>query len=138
MFGFITTPGFTLERTSPTTNIALDARFDFAEYIDHSEFNSQDQFLNLNVNHAITEGSAFLFSGNFTRDTTLRSDQDITGRFLDDLFCFISWNVTPGWAYLLSPVDQIAVRSFYRQVDYDTNEKTDFQYLALRSTTATN
>jgi hypothetical protein len=127
-FGFITTPALTLERTSPTSHIGLDARFEFAEYLDHSEFNSQDQFLDLDIDKALTERSALHLSGNFTRDTTLKSEQDVTGKFLDDSFRFISWNVQPGWAYLLSPVDQIGVRGFYREVTYDTDQKTDYQY----------
>jgi hypothetical protein len=127
-FGFITAPALTLERTSPTSDISLDARFEFAEYINHSEFNSQDQFLNLNVDQAISERSALQLSGSFTRDTTLKSEQDVTGRFLDNSFRFVSWNVAPGWAYLLSPVDQMVVRGSYRQVTYDTSQKTDYQY----------
>jgi len=127
-FGFITTPALTLERTSPTSSIALGARFEFVEYIDHSDFNSQDQFLTLDVNQAITERSALQLGASFTRDTTLKSEQDITGRFLDDSFRFISWSVAPGWAYRLTPVDQMAVRGSYREVSYDTNEKTDYQY----------
>jgi len=127
-FGFLTTPALTLERTSPTSHIQLGARFEFAEYIEHSGFNSQDQFLTLTIDQAISERSALRLGAGFTRDTTLKNDQDITGRFLDDSFRFISWNVAPSWVYLLSPVDQIVVRGSYREVSYDTNEKTDFQY----------
>src|SRR5262249_38262919 len=41
---------------------------------------------------------------------------------------FVNWSVQPGWAYLVSPVDQLVVRGSYRNVDYHTDEKTDFQY----------
>jgi len=127
-FGSITAPALSLERTSPTSDIVLDGRFEFAEYFNHSEFNSQDQFLNLNVDQAISERSALRLGANFTRDTTLKSEQDITGRQLDNSFRFVSWDVAPGWAYLLSPVDQIVVGASYREVTYDTNDKTDYQY----------
>ncbi len=127
-FGSITAPALSLERTSPTSDITLDGRFEFAEYFNHSEFNSQDQFLDLNVDQAISERSALQLSANFTRDTTLKSEQDITGRQLDKSFRFVSWDVAPGWAYLLSPVDQIVVGGSYREVTYDTNDKTDYQY----------
>ena len=127
-FGSITAPELRLERTSPTSAIALDGRFEFAEYFDHSEFNSQDQFLDLTADQALSERSALHFSANFTRDTTLKSEQDVTGKFLDNSFRFISWYAAPGWTYLLSPVDQIGVRASYREVTYDTNEKTDYQY----------
>jgi hypothetical protein len=127
-FGFITTPALHLERNSPTSHIAFDGRFDFAEYIDHSDFNSQDQFVGLDVDQAISERSSLRLGASFTRDTTLKNEQDITGRFLDDSFRFVRWDVEPGWAYLLSPVDQVVVRAGYRTVDYHTNEKTDYQY----------
>jgi len=127
-FGSITAPALSLERTSPTSDITLDGRFEFAEYFNHSEFNSQDQFLDLNVDQAISERSALQLSANFTRDTTLKSEQDITGRQLDNSFRFVSLDVAPGWAYLLSPVDQIVVGASYREVTYDTNDKTDYQY----------
>ena len=127
-FSSITTPGLHLERTSPTSRIALDGRFEFAEYLDHSEFNSQDQFLSLNIDQAISERSGLQLSAAFIRDTTLKSDEDITGKFLDNSFRFTSWNVAPAWGYRLSPLDQIAVRGSYKQNTYDTNEKTDYQY----------
>jgi hypothetical protein len=127
--GFVTAPALHLERNSPTSQIALDGRFEFAEYIDHSEFNSQDQFLNLRVDKALSERAAFRLSSNFAHDTTLKSEQDVTGRFLDESIEFISWNAEPGFAYQLSPVDEIAVRANYRQTTYyDTDEKTDYQY----------
>jgi hypothetical protein len=126
--GFITTPGLQIERTSPTSHIQFNGRFDFAEYIDHSDFNSQDQFLDLLVDKALTERAALGLDAGFTHDTTLKSEEDITGTFLDDSFTFIDWSVAPRWSYLLSPVDQIVVRGSYREKTYDTNEKTDFQY----------
>ncbi|HET9395997.1 MAG TPA: hypothetical protein VFO36_08065, partial [Nitrospiraceae bacterium] len=127
--GFITTPALRLERNSPTSQIALDARFQFAEYIDHSDFNSQDQLLNLQVDQALSERAAFRLGAAFTHDTTLKSEQDVTGRFLDDSIEFISWNVAPGFAYQLTPVDEMVVRGNYRETTYfDTEEKIDYKY----------
>jgi hypothetical protein len=127
--GFITTPALHLERNSPTSQIAFDGRFEFAEYIDHSEFNSQDQLLDLRVDQALSERAAFRLGAGFTHDTTLKSEQDITGRFLDDSIEFVSWNVAPGFAYRLTPVDEMVVRGSYRETTYyDTDEKTDYQY----------
>jgi hypothetical protein len=126
--GFVTTPALHLERNTPAGQIAFDGRFDFAEYVDHSEFNSQDQFLDLAVDQSITERSTLLLDASFIHDTTLKSEQDVTGRFLNDSFEFINWSVAPGWAYLLSPVDEIEVRGSYKNVNYYTNEKTDYQY----------
>jgi len=126
--GFITTPGLHLERNSPTSQIAFDGRFQFAEYIDHSEFNSQDQFLDLNVEQAMSERSTLRLRANFTHDTTLKSDQDVSGKELEDSFDFINWYVTPSWSYLVSPVDEIVLRGSYQDVNYDTSQKTDYQY----------
>jgi hypothetical protein len=127
--GFITTPGLHLERNSPTSQIAFDGRFEFAEYIDHSDFNSQDQLLNLRIDKALSELAAFRLGAAFTHDTTLKSEQDVTGRFLDDSIEFISWNVAPGFAYRLTPVDEMTVRANYRETTYfDTDEKTDYQF----------
>jgi hypothetical protein len=126
--GFITTPALHLERNSPTSQIAFDGRFEFAEYIDHSDFNSQDQLLNLQIDQALSERAAFRLGAAFTHDTTLKNEQDITGRFLDDSFEFISWNVGPGFAYRLTPVDEMVVRGNYRETNYDTNQKIDYQY----------
>src|SRR5690242_3013017 len=42
-FGSVTTPYVTLERDSPNSHMALDSKFKFAEYIDDSDLNSQDQ-----------------------------------------------------------------------------------------------
>ena len=127
--GFITAPALHLERNSPTSKIAFDGRFEFAEYIDHSEFNSQDQLLDLQIDQALSERAAFRLGAGFTHDTTLKSEQDVTGRFLDDSIEFVSWNVGPGFAYRLTPVDEMVVRGSYRETTYyDTDEKTDYQY----------
>jgi hypothetical protein len=127
--GFITTPSLHLERNSPTSQIAFDGHFQFAEYVDHSDFNSQDQLLNLQADQALSERAALRLSAAFTHDTTLRSEQDVTGRFLDDSIEFISWNVAPGFAYRLTPVDEMVVRGNYRQTTYfDTDQKTDYEY----------
>jgi hypothetical protein len=127
-FGSITAPTLHLERNSPSGTAAFDGRFEFAEYLDHSEFNSQDQFLKFRLDQAITERSGVRLSANFTHDTTLKSDQDVTGRFLDKSFDFINWNVGPAWVYALTPIDQIGVRGLYQNVNYDTDQKTDYQY----------
>lgn len=127
-FGSITTPELLLERNSPTSHIALNAQFEFEEYLDHSEFNSQDQILDLDIEKLLSERSTLGLDANFTRDTTLTSDQDITNRFLDDAIRFISWRVTPSWTYRLTPVDDIELRGNYREVTYDSSEKTDYQY----------
>ena len=127
--GFITTPALHLERNSPTSQLVFNGRFEFAEYIDHSEFNSQDQLLDLQFDQALSERAAFRLGAAFTHDTTLKSEQDITGRFLDESIEFISWNVAPGFAYALTPVDEMVIRGNYRETTYyDTEEKTDYQY----------
>jgi len=127
--GFITTPAILLTRNSPTSHLTFDGRFEFAEYVDHSDFNSQDQLLNLQFDKALTERAGLRLDAAFTHDTTLKSEQDVTGRFLDDAIEFISWNVAPGFAYSLTPVDEMVVRGNYRETTYfDTNEKTDYKY----------
>lgn len=126
--GFITAPELHLERNSPTSQIAFNGRFEFAEYIDHSNFNSQDQLLNLQIDQALSERAALRLGAAFTHDTTLKSEQDTTGRSFDNSFEFINWSVAPGFAYRLTPVDEMVVRGTYRQTDYETNEKTDFQF----------
>ncbi|HEU4679783.1 MAG TPA: DUF481 domain-containing protein [Terrimicrobiaceae bacterium] len=127
-FGLLTAPALHVERNSPTSRIAFDGRFEFAEYIDNSEFNSQDQFLDLEVDQAISERSALRLTSSFTHDTTLKSEQDITGNFLNKSIHFIAWDVAPGWAYQLTPIDQMVTRGSYRKVTYDSNQKTDYQY----------
>jgi uncharacterized protein DUF481 len=117
-----------VERNSPTSQIAFDGRFQFAEYIDNSEFNSQDQFLDLAVDQAITERSALRLTASFTHDTNVTSEQDVTGKFVNKPYHFIAWDVAPGWAYQLTPIDQMVVRGSYRKVIYDTNQKTDYEY----------
>ena len=126
--GFVTAPGLKVERNSPTSTVVFDGRFEFAEYVDHSDFNSQDQFLNLNVENNLSERAKLGLSANFTHDTTLKTELDENDEFLDDSFDFISWRVGPSFTYLLSPIDQVVLRSSYRSVSYDSNEKTDYQY----------
>lgn len=127
-FGSITTPELLLERSSPTSHIALNGRFEFEEYFGHSEFDSQDQIIDLDVEKALSERSRLGLDANFSRDTTLTSEEDITNRFLDKSIRFISWRATPSWTYDLTELDQVTLAGSYRQVDYDSSEKTDFQY----------
>lgn len=130
-FGVVPAPGFVLERISPTSHVTFDGRFEFPRYIDHSEFNSEDQFLNLGIEKLLSERSTLRLDANFRHDTTLRgggSDEDITDRDLQESFDYIRWQVAPSWAYQVSPIDEIVTRGTYREANYDTSQKTDYQY----------
>lgn len=131
-FGVVPAPGLVLERTSPTSHVVFTGRFEFPRYIDHSEFNSEDQFLTLGIEELLSERSTLRLDGSFIHDTTLRSggtgDEDITDRDLNRSFDYIKWQVTPSWAYLVSPIDEIVARGTYREANYDTSQKTDYQY----------
>jgi len=125
--GFTTTPQLILERNTPTLTIELDGRFEFSEYIDHSNFNSQDQFVSLDVEKLLSERSTLTMSTDFIRDTTLRSEQDSSDRFLDDSIRFVTFRANPSWTYQLTQLDEISLSGDYRNTSYDSSEKTDFQ-----------
>jgi hypothetical protein len=127
-FASLTIPELKLQRTGPDSTVTLDGQFKFAEYFSHPDFNSQNQRLNLNIDKQLSERSTLDLSADFNRDTTLTSDQDITGRFLDKSIRFITWDVAPSWTYLLSPIDQITASASYQSTTYDSNEQTDYQY----------
>ncbi len=126
-FSSTTTPEFTLTRTSPTSEVSLNGRFEFNAYFDHSDLNSADQFVKLEASKTLSERSGLQFLGHFNRDTTLQSDEDATGRFVNDAIRVIRWDVAPSWQYLLSPIDRLTLSANYQQVDYDSNEKTDYR-----------
>jgi hypothetical protein len=127
-FGSLTIPQLTLERVGPTSSVSLDGKFKFAEYFDHSTLNSDAQDLSLQASKDLSERSKVDFHGEFDRDTTLTSESDIDDRFLDHAIRYIYWNVSPSYTYLLSPIDQVSVTGAYQNKNYDSNEKTDFQY----------
>ncbi|MBK8161328.1 MAG: outer membrane beta-barrel protein [Rhodospirillaceae bacterium] len=127
-FASVTTPALRLQRTSPTFDFSLDGQFEFSEYLDHTDFNSQDQSLRLKTSKALTDRSSLGVSGSFIRDTNLTSDMDETGKFVDEPVHYTSWDVHPSWTYLLSPVDQVVLGGLYRSVTYDGSEKTDYRY----------
>lgn len=127
-FGSVTAPELTLSRESPTLDVSLNGRFEFAEYFNHSGFDSQDQFVRLRSRKEFSERSSARLDGNFTRDTSLHTEMDETGRFVDDPIRYVSWDVKPSWSYLLTPIDEITLAGLYRENTYKTNEKTDYQY----------
>jgi hypothetical protein len=127
-FGSVTTPNITLERDSPNSQMTLDGKFKFAEYLDHSELNSQDQLINFSGTKDISERSSLGLDAAFIRDTTLESDQDISGRFLDESVRFTRWQADPSWTYWLSPVDKLTLSGDYQTVFYNSDLKTDYQY----------
>lgn len=125
--GFTTTPHLILERNTPTLTIKLDGRFEFNEYIDHSNFNSQDQFIDLNVEKLLSERSRLNLAADLIRDTTLRSEQDASDRFLDDSIRFVTVRANPSWTYRLTELDDISLSGNYRNTSYDSADKTDYQ-----------
>jgi len=129
-FGSITTPQLTLQRNSPSSNITLDGRFKFAEYINNSELNSQDQLIGLKSYKDLSERSRISLNGNFDRDTTLEteSETDITEGFLDRAIHYTYWNVAPSWSYELSPIDRMSLGASYQSKDYSHNVKTDYAF----------
>ncbi|MDQ7250206.1 hypothetical protein [Dongia sedimenti] len=126
-FSSQTTPDFTLSRSGPTSNVSLNGRFEFTEYFAHSDLNSADQFGKLNLSKAFSERSTLQFSGAVDRDTTLESDEDATGRFVNEAIRFVRWDASPTWQYLLSPIDKVSVSARYLRVSYDSSDKTDYQ-----------
>lgn len=127
-FGSITSPLLRVARNSPTLSVWIDGKFDFNEYINHSEFNSQDQRIRAGITKQVTERNTLKLGGSFIRDTTLKSEQEQTDRFIDKKIGITSWDVRPSWTYLLSPVDQMTLGGSYSEVSYDSSEKTDYQY----------
>jgi hypothetical protein len=126
-FSSRTTPELKLSRAGPTSDVSLLGRFEFNEYFGHSDLNSADQFVGLNASKALSERSSLGFDGSFDRDTTLDSDEDATGRFVNDTIRFVRWDASPSWQYLLSPIDRMRVSARYLQVDYDSSQKTDYR-----------
>ncbi len=127
-FGSLTIPQLELQRVGPTSKVDVKGQFKFAEYINHSELNSDAQIIDLGVNKAFSERTTFNFNGSFDRDTTTTSDEDISGRFLNDTVRFIKWDASPSVIYQLSPIDKISLIGNYEQKFYDSNQKTDYRY----------
>jgi hypothetical protein len=127
-FGSVTTPQVTIERDGPNSGMSLDGKFKFAEYINHSDLNSQDQLINFDGHVDVSDRSTLSLLAGFDHDTTIESDQDISGRFLDQKVRFTQWNADPSWSYWLSPIDQLVVTGDYQTIFYDSDLKTDYAY----------
>jgi len=127
-FGLVSTPTLELERTSPTSTVNLTGAFPYTAYFNHSDLNAADQLVNLNANKALSERSSIAFAGDFQHDSTLRSEQDISDRFLPNQVRFTRWDASPSWTYLLGPIDQITLGASYSDVNYSSIEKTDYRY----------
>jgi hypothetical protein len=127
-FGSVTTPYVTVERDGPNSRMTLDGKFKFAEYLDHSELDSQDQLVNFSGTKDVSDRSTLGLTAAFIRDTTLESEQDISGRFLDESVRFTRWQADPSWTYWLSPVDKMTLSGDYQTVFYASDLKTDYQY----------
>jgi hypothetical protein len=126
-FSSQTTPEFTLSRTGPTSNVSIKGTFEFNKYFGHSDLDSADQFGRLNLSKALSERSSVRFNGGVARDTTLESDEDATGRFVNAAIRFVRWDATPSWQYLLSPIDRLNVSAQYVRTSYESRDKVDYQ-----------
>jgi hypothetical protein len=126
-FSSQTTPAFKLKRAGPTSDISLGGRFEFTEYFDHSELDTKDQFVDLDVKKVLSERSTLGFEGNFAHDSTTENDDEATDEFVTKQIQFIRWDVSPSWEYLLSPIDRMKLSARYLQTSYDSNEKTDYR-----------
>ena len=127
-FGSISVPEFKLERSGPTSKVVLGGKFTFAEYIDHSSLNSQDQNGTLSIDKELSERSKLGLEASVDRDSTLTSDRDITGRFLNRPVHFVAFDVAPFWSYDLSPIDQIRLSPSFSAVNYaDSPVETDYR-----------
>jgi hypothetical protein len=126
-FGSLTTPALTLSRTSPTSKVTFDSRFPYQAYFGNSELNSFDQIANLNATDALSERSTVQMGANFDRRSNLRAEFDDTDSFVPGKYRRTSWGVTPGWSYLLSPIDTLNIGASYQDVTYDTTDRTDYR-----------
>jgi len=127
-FGSITAPEVSLQHLSPTTSIGLSGAFPFTRYFERPEFNSDNQYLNLNIDHMFNERNRLDLLGGFQHTTTLTSDEDVTGRELDKSIDIYIWSVNPSWTYQISPTDALVFSPSYRNVHYDSSQKTSYEY----------
>jgi hypothetical protein len=127
-FAAVTTPQLKLQRESDTSSISLGASLRYAQYFGHSDLDADSERVNLDVRKALSERSQIGLNGDFNRDTTLSSEEDLTDAFLTRQVRFREWKASPSWSYALSPIDQLSLSGSYWAKDYDSIQKIDYHY----------
>ena len=108
IFGSTTSPESRYRYRSPTLDISLYGRFDFARFNDKA-FNSED--LNIRLDSEYTqERSIWGIDGLFARDSTRYTETADTGNF-EDIATRLLFKLQPSYGYQLSEID-VPARGF--------------------------
>lgn len=103
--------------------IKLNNRFEIKRYESDLDQDSENIFIDLSSYYNITPRNEFSLSGNYTRDTTLTSELDVTGLVQSNIIREL-WSITPEWTYSLTNNQFLRANYTHYDVMYEDSDIT--------------
>lgn len=121
--GFLSSVNANMGVRSDNYNIGLNAAGAINRYISDFNLNSDNVFLNATSIFKVTEKNEFGLKGQYSRDTTLRSQVDTTGLVQQNIMR-TKLSITPEWTYALSNLTSIRTEYTHADISYGEQDQT--------------
>jgi hypothetical protein len=115
---------------TPTTDLSLQSLFNFTQYPDNSDLNSNDQYFTL-LGARRGERWDALLAGQYIHDTTRTTDAEDTGDFILQNKRRQFFSAAPEFNYRLTQTDTVNLSSAYAYNHYDTKTLPDSSTLTF-------
>lgn len=118
-------PTFTLGSTTEVSQIKLNSTFDFNRY-DKSEFNSNDQNINLGIDRRF-ENSSIGLDAAYINNSTITSEQLTTGRIGNKAERAERYQLSPRWLFNFNEANLLQLQASYTSQDYRSDAYTGYE-----------
>ncbi len=124
-YGLIAEGGGRVGVRSDRYDLTLNNRFELKRYSSDFDLDSENIFIDLTSVFDITQRNKFSLRGDYTRDTTLTSELDVTGLVQDNIIRE-QWSLTPEWTYYLSNTQFLRANYTHNDITYEQSEISRF------------
>lgn len=126
--GVVVAPILTMKVDTALSKTELDARFSSSRY-DESNYDTDNQDIQFSTDYQLERLQVGIGLG-LTRDSTVTSETDGSGRIGDEATRHERYQVGPFASYDISEVDQIKIQGSLSRDDYKSDQYSDYTYTA--------
>jgi hypothetical protein len=126
-YGVVARAGGLLGVRDERYEVMLDNVFELRRYDSDLDLDSENIFIDLKSRFDVTQRNQFSLKGNYTRDTTLTSEQDVTGLVQNNIIRE-SWSITPEWTYYLNQTHLLQASYTHFDAAYEESNTNFFDY----------
>ena len=120
-YGVLSSAGANIGVRSDRYKIDLRNRVSINRYQSDLDLDSDNAFIDLTSSYNLTERATIGVTGNYTRDTTLTSELEVTGLVQQNRIRE-QWTISPNWSYMLTQRQFIQANYTHLDTSYEKSD----------------